>query len=73
MSISFVAERDVLLIKAIEERIGGEMSKLDEGEGVTEKKVVEVLKDVGEARRIAVMGMDEEGWEEKTKKRKRQA
>jgi ATP-dependent RNA helicase DDX49/DBP8 len=71
MSISFVSERDVLLIKAIEERVGGEMPKLEEAEGVREKTVVEVLKEVGEAKRIAVMGMDEEGWEEKSRKRKR--
>ena len=70
MSISFVSERDVLLIKAIEERVGVEMAKLEEDEGVAEGKVVEVLKEVGEARRMAVMMMDEEGWE-KNKKRKR--
>src|SRR5947207_6018642 len=70
MSISFVSERDVLLIKAIEERVGVEMAKLEEDEGVAESKVVEVLKEVGEARRMAVMMMDEEGWE-KNKKRKR--
>lgn len=70
MSISFVCERDVLLIKAIEERVGGEMGKLEEGEGVAESKVLESLKDVGEAKRMAVMMMDEEGWE-KNKKRKR--
>jgi len=70
MSISFVSERDVLLIKAIEERVGVEMAKLEEDEGVVESKVVEVLKEVGEARRMAVMMMDEEGWE-KNKKRKR--
>ena len=69
-SISFVSERDVLLIKAIEERVGVEMAKLEENEGVAESKVVEVLKEVGEARRMAVMMMDEEGWE-KNKKRKR--
>jgi ATP-dependent RNA helicase DDX49/DBP8 len=69
-SISFVSERDVLLIKAIEERVGAEMAKLEEDEGVAENKVVEVLKEVGEARRMAVMMMDEEGWE-KNKKRKR--
>ena len=70
MSISFVSERDVLLIKAIEERVGVEMAKLEDDEGVAESKVVEVLKEVGEARRMAVMMMDEEGWE-KNKKRKR--
>jgi ATP-dependent RNA helicase DDX49/DBP8 len=71
-SISFVGERDVLLIKAIEERVGEEMPKLEETEGVSEKKVIEVMKDVGEARRMALMMMDEEGWE-KNKKRKRGA
>jgi ATP-dependent RNA helicase DDX49/DBP8 len=70
MSISFVSERDVLLIKAIEERVGAEMAKLEESEGVAENKVLEVLKEVGEARRMAVMMMNEEGWE-KNKKRKR--
>lgn len=70
MSISFVSERDVLLIKAIEERVGVEMPKLEDDEGVVESKVVEVMKEAGEARRMAVMMMDEEGWE-KNKKRKR--
>ena len=73
MSISFVSERDVLLIKAIEERVGVEMPKLDgESEGISESKVIEVMKEVGEARRMAVMMMDEEGWE-RNKKRKRGA
>jgi ATP-dependent RNA helicase DDX49/DBP8 len=70
MSISFVTERDVLLIKAIEERVGTEMPKLEDEEGVSEKKVLEAMKEVGEARRMAVMMMDEEGWEN-NKKRKR--
>jgi ATP-dependent RNA helicase DDX49/DBP8 len=69
-SISFVSERDVTVFKAIEERVGGEIPKLDAEEGVAESKVVESLKDVGEARRMAVMMMDEEGWEN-NKKRKR--
>jgi ATP-dependent RNA helicase DDX49/DBP8 len=69
-SISFVSERDVAVFKAIEERVGGEIPKLDEEEGVSESKVVDVLKEVGEARRMAVMMMDEEGWEN-NKKRKR--
>ena len=72
MSISFVTERDVLLIKGIEERVGGKMPKLEEEEGVSEKKVLEAMKDVGEARRMAVMMMDEEGWEN-NRKRKRGA
>jgi len=70
MSISFVSESDVLLIKAIEERIGGQIPKLEESEGVSENKVIQIMKEVGEARRMAVMMMDEEGWE-KDKKRKR--
>ena len=70
MAISFVGERDVLLIKGIEERVGREMPKLDGEEGVKEKEVIEVMKEVGEARRMAVMMMDEEGWD-KNKKRKR--
>ena len=70
MSISFVTERDVLLIKAIEQRVGTEMPKLEDEEGVSEKKVLEAMKEVGEARRMAVMMMDEEGWEN-NKKRKR--
>ena len=70
MAISFVGERDVLLIQGIEERVGAEMPKLDGEEGVKEKEVIEVMKEVGEARRMAVMMMDEEGWD-KNKKRKR--
>jgi len=70
MSISFVSEREVLLIKAIEERVGVEMPKLSDEEGVRENKVIDAMKDVGEARRMALMMMDEEGWE-KNKKRKR--
>ena len=69
-AISFVSERDVLLIKAIEERVGAEMPKLESDEGVTENKIIEVMKEVGEARRMAIMMMDEEGWES-NKKRKR--
>ena len=72
LAISMVTERDVLLIKAIEERVGTEMPKLDGGEEgcPSENKVLEVMKSVGEARRMAVMMMDEEGWEE-NRKRKR--
>jgi ATP-dependent RNA helicase DDX49/DBP8 len=72
-SISFVTERDVVLFKAVEERVfgeDGEMAKLEGAEGVSENRVVEVMKEVGEARRMAVMMMDEEGWEQ-NKKRKR--
>lgn len=70
MAISFVGERDVLLIQGIEERVGSEMPKLDGEEGVKEKDVIDAMKEVGEARRMAVMMMDEEGWTE-NKKRKR--
>jgi len=70
MAISFVGERDVLLIQGIEERVGREIPKLDGEEGVKEKEVIDVMKEVGEARRMAVMMMDEEGWAE-NKKRKR--
>lgn len=70
MAISFVGERDVLLIQGIEERVGREMPKLDGEEGVKEKDVIDAMKEVGEARRMAVMMMDEEGWTE-NKKRKR--
>jgi ATP-dependent RNA helicase DDX49/DBP8 len=71
-SVCFVSERDVLLIKAIEERVGEEMPKLEDSEGVPrENAVIEVMQDVGEARRMALMMMDEEGWEENKLKRKR--
>ena len=56
-----------MLIQGIEERVGAEMPKLDREEGVKEK---EVMKEVREARRMAVTMMDEEGWD-KNKKRKR--
>jgi ATP-dependent RNA helicase DDX49/DBP8 len=72
-AISFVTERDVVVFKAVEGRVfgvGGEMEKLGVEEGVEEKDVVGALKEVGEARRMAVMMMDEEGWEQ-NKKRKR--
>ena len=72
-AISFVTERDVLVFKAVEERVfgsGREMEKLVCEEGVQEGRVMEVMKEVGEARRMAVMMMDEEGWEQ-NKKRKR--
>jgi ATP-dependent RNA helicase DDX49/DBP8 len=69
-AISFVTERDVVRVKAIEERVGGVLEKLEQEEGVSEGKVIEVLREVGEARRVAVMDMDEEGWEEKSNKRK---
>lgn len=69
-----MTERDVVLFKAVEARVfgeeGGQMGKLEGEERVSENKVVEVMKEVGEARRMAVMMMDEEGWENK-KKRKR--
>jgi ATP-dependent RNA helicase DDX49/DBP8 len=71
-AISFVTERDVVVFKAVEERVfgeGGQMDKLADGEGVEEKDVVGALKEVGEARRMAVMMMDEEGWQQ-NKKRK---
>ena len=73
MAISFVTERDVLVFKAVEERVfgsGREMEKLLGEKGVEEGRVVDVMKEVGEARRMAVMMMDEEGWEQ-NKKRKR--
>ena len=69
MAISFVTERDVLLIQAIEKRVGREMPKLEGEEGVKEKGVIEVMKEVGEARRMAVMMMDEDGWEKNKRKR----
>ena len=73
MAISFVTERDVLVFKAVEERVfgsGREMEKLLGEKGVEEGRVVDVMKEVGEARRMAIMMMDEEGWEQ-NKKRKR--
>jgi len=71
MAISLVTERDVLLIKAVEERVGGEMPRLEDGEGCPpESKVLEVMRSVGEARRTAGMMMDEEGWEEKRKRKR---
>lgn len=72
-AISFVTERDVVVFQAVEERVFGEgvqMDKLGDGEGVEEKEVVVALKEVGEARRMAVMMLDEEGWQH-NKKRKR--
>jgi len=72
IAISFVGERAVLLIQGIEKRVGAEMPKLGGEEGVKEKEVIEIMKEVGEARRMAVMMMDEEGWD-KNKKRKRGA
>jgi ATP-dependent RNA helicase DDX49/DBP8 len=70
MAVSLVTERDVLLVEGIEERVGGKMEKLETEEGgVVEEEVVKVLKDVGEARRMAIMMMDEEGWENKKRKR----
>jgi len=73
MAISFVTELDVLVFKAVEERVfgsGREMERLVGEEGVEEGRVVDAMKEVGEARRMAVMMMDEEGWEQ-NKKRKR--
>ena len=66
-----MTERDVVVFKAVEERVFGEGGQMDKlGEVVEEKDVVGSLKEVGEARRMAVMMMDEEGWEQ-NKKRKR--
>ncbi|KAF3162156.1 putative RNA helicase [Orbilia oligospora] len=69
-SLTFVDEKDVLLIKAIEERVGREMVEYKEEEGVSlEGRVVrEELKKVSEAKRVAMLNI-EEGRDEKGRKK----
>ncbi|KAF3908659.1 hypothetical protein AA313_de0205656 [Arthrobotrys entomopaga] len=69
-SITFVDEKDVLLVKAIEERVGREMVEYVEEEGVSlEGRVVrEELKKVSEAKRVAMLNI-EEGRDEKGRKK----
>lgn len=63
VSVTFVGQRDVLLVKGVEERVGREMVKWKE-EGVSlEGRVVKesggVLKLVGEAKREARLRIEE--------------
>ncbi|KAF3932898.1 hypothetical protein ABW19_dt0209189 [Dactylella cylindrospora] len=69
-SVTFVDEKDVLLIKAIEERVGREMEEYEEEEGVSlEGRVVrEELKKVSEVKRVAMLNI-EEGRDEKGRKK----
>ncbi|EPS44734.1 hypothetical protein H072_1255 [Dactylellina haptotyla CBS 200.50] len=69
-SITFVDEKDVLLVKAIEERVGREMVEYVEEEGVSlEGRVVrEELKKVSEMKRVAMLNI-EEGRDEKGRKK----
>ncbi|KAK6360669.1 putative RNA helicase [Orbilia blumenaviensis] len=69
-SLTFVDEKDVLLVKAIEERVGREMEEYKEEEGVSlEGRVVrEELKKVSEAKRVAMLNI-EEGRDEKGRKK----
>jgi hypothetical protein len=48
-----------LLYSTIEERVNIEISKLIEEESIWDSKVIDVLKKIREARRIAIMMMDE--------------
>ncbi|KAF3914815.1 hypothetical protein ABW20_dc0103077 [Dactylellina cionopaga] len=69
-SITFVDEKDVLLVKAIEERVGSEMVEYKEEEGVSlEGRVVrEELKKVSEVKRVAMLNI-EEGRDDKGRKK----
>jgi ATP-dependent RNA helicase DDX49/DBP8 len=74
MSITFVGQRDVELLLAVEEYVGGQIAQWKE-EGVNiETRVVKgrTLKDVAEARMEALRdvegGRDVTGWRRKIKK-----
>ncbi|KAK9455332.1 P-loop containing nucleoside triphosphate hydrolase protein [Dipodascopsis uninucleata] len=67
-SISFVTERDVLRIQAIEERVGKKMTKY---EHVTEAMVIrDTLQQTSNARREALMELEKEGSGLTSRKRK---
>jgi len=70
-SVTIVTEHDVLLIQAIEERVGKKMGKYEDDESVSlEGRVVrEMLQVVSEKKREAIMNI-EEGRNEKGKKKR---
>ncbi|CDR37589.1 CYFA0S01e12816g1_1 [Cyberlindnera fabianii] len=70
-AISFVSEKDVERILAIEERIN---KKMDKYEKITDNGVIKhSLNPVAEAKREALMAMDKDGFGEKRKNQKRRA
>ncbi|XXG74485.1 hypothetical protein AAC387_Pa07g3192 [Persea americana] len=68
LAVSFVAENDVHLVRAIEAEIG---KQLDEFE-CKENEVLADITKVFKAKRIATMKMIDDGYEEKAKERKSQ-
>ncbi|OCK76635.1 ATP-dependent RNA helicase-like protein dbp8 [Lepidopterella palustris CBS 459.81] len=69
-SVTFVGQRDVELVLAIEERVGGRMREYEEENVSIEARVVrEGLKIVGEKKREALLGI-EEGRDVKGNRRK---
>ncbi|GAO48345.1 DEAD-domain-containing protein [Saitoella complicata NRRL Y-17804] len=67
-SVTFVSERDVLLVEAIEERVNAKMTKYD---GVSDNMVVKNLTTVAEAKREAVVQMDDDKFGEQRDSRRR--
>jgi len=70
-AITFITERDVILVETIEKRVGRQMEEYQEEEGVSlEGRVVrEELKKVSEAKRTAALDI-EEGRDEKGRKKR---
>lgn len=79
ISITFVGQRDVALILAIEDYVGGKMAEWTEESVNIETRVVKgrTLKDVAEARMEALRdlesGKDVNGWRRKLKKDRKRA
>lgn len=66
-SVSFVSQRDVLLVESIEKRVG---KRMDEYKEIPESKVIKgALQEVSTAKREAVMAMDKEQVKRKRKLR----
>lgn len=67
LAISFIAQSDVELIHAIEEKV---QKKLEEHQGDTEEKIMEELSNTLKARQIARMTLNDNGFMEKVDARR---
>lgn len=68
-AVSFVTERDVELIQAIEEKIGKQLTELE----LPESKVLEHLSAVTSAKRVASMALHDEHFGEQRERNKKKA
>lgn len=69
-AINFVSPSDIELVKAIEERIE---KKLEQFEDIKEKEVMKYLATTLKARQMATLTLEENGFTEKTTKRREEA